>query len=280
MNRTNIEYLTHTWNPYSGCLHWRNGVCQVGKNCWAKRMAERFPKNFPYGFEPTFYPERFLEPLKLKKPARIGVSFMGDLFGDWMQGKAVRSPDGDLGSGQGIMDSIFQVIEKGPQHIFVFLTKCPQNLRKWSPFPPNAWAGVSATDQFAFATAYYHLKDIEAGVKVISMEPLLSWDMRVTEAMMFQAKQAGITWLILGSQTQPYRPPKIEWVLEIVEVADKAEIPVFLKENLRPLLTKCVECLGACNKQFRLLNLLTSDDEDLRQEMPTEVSNANHKPSC
>ena len=48
---------------------------------------------------------------------------------------------------------------------------------------------------------------------------------------------AGIDWVIIGAQT-PFSKktaPKIEWVKEIVEAADKAGVPVFLKENLKPL---------------------------------------------
>jgi len=46
---------------------------------------------------------------------------------------------------------------------------------------------------------------------------------------------SGISWVIIGAQTKPYKPPKIEWVQEIVEACDKAGIPVFLKNNLAPL---------------------------------------------
>ena len=53
---------------------------------------------------------------------------------------------------------------------------------------------------------------------------------------MNKLEEAGISWVILGSQTKPYKPPKIEWVQEIVESCDKAGIPVFLKDNLKPLL--------------------------------------------
>ena len=54
-------------------------------------------------------------------------------------------------------------------------------------------------------------------------------------------------WVIIGSQTRPYKPPKIEWVREIVEACDKARIPVFLKDNLKPLIKSfnekvCNEC--------------------------------------
>ena len=45
---------------------------------------------------------------------------------------------------------------------------------------------------------------------------------------MNKLEEAGISWVILGSQTKPYKPPKIEWVQEIVESCDKAGIPVFL----------------------------------------------------
>jgi hypothetical protein len=53
----------------------------------------------------------------------------------------------------------------------------------------------------------------------------------------FLGNNGGIGWLIIGTQTNPYKPPEIEWVREIVEAADKARIPVFLKDNLRPLLS-------------------------------------------
>jgi len=53
---------------------------------------------------------------------------------------------------------------------------------------------------------------------------------------MSKLKDAGINWVIIGAQTKPYKPPKIEWVEEIVKACDKAGIPVFLKDNLKPLL--------------------------------------------
>ena len=48
-------------------------------------------------------------------------------------------------------------------------------------------------------------------------------------------KEAGISWVVIGSQTKPYRPPVISDVQEIVEACGKAGIPVFLKDNLNPL---------------------------------------------
>ena len=82
-------------------------------------------------------------------------------------------------------------------------------------------------------------------------------------------EEAGISWVVIGSQTKPYRPPTIEAVQEIVTACDKAGIPYFLKENLKPLLEE--EPLDP------LFWADISNDErgherasdELRQEMPT-----------
>lgn len=72
-------------------------------------------------------------------------------------------------------------------------------------------------------------------------------------------EEAGISWVVIGSQTKPYRPPTIEAVQKIVQACDKAGIPVFLKNNLRPLLVPSA-----------LMNDIfwASDKATLRQEMP------------
>ncbi|MBA7575646.1 hypothetical protein ES708_17478 [subsurface metagenome] len=75
---------------------------------------------------------------------------------------------------------------------------------------------------------------------------------------------AGINWVIIGAQTKPYKPPKIEWVKEIVEAADRAGIPVFLKDNLKPLFTD--EQHRIFYPEWALNNIET--DWRLRQEMP------------
>jgi len=49
-------------------------------------------------------------------------------------------------------------------------------------------------------------------------------------------EEADISWVVIGSQTKPTVYPKIEWVQEIIQGADKAGIPVFLKNNLLPML--------------------------------------------
>jgi len=77
INCTGIEWTDYTWNPITGCLH----GCPY---CYAKKITKRFPKNYPNGFNPTFYPERLDDPGKVKKPSMIFTVSMGDMFGSWV----------------------------------------------------------------------------------------------------------------------------------------------------------------------------------------------------
>ncbi len=52
---------------------------------------------------------------------------------------------------------------------------------------------------------------------------------------MNKLKEAGISWVIIGAQTKPSVMPEREWVKDIVEACDKANIHVFLKDSLQPL---------------------------------------------
>jgi protein gp37 len=123
---------------------------------------------------------------------------------------------------------------------FYLTTKQPQNLIKFSPFPENCWVGVTATNDYYFRKAIDVFRFIDAKVKFISFEPLLDWSDFFSSFTFDQDNLSrwlhGIGWLIIGAQTKPYKPPKIEWVREIVEAADKVGIKVFLKDNLKPLL--------------------------------------------
>jgi len=234
LSKSGIEYLDYVWNFYSGCENQKRGICLV-PNCWAEGIVNRFQNHYPNGFKPTFYPEAFLSPLHLKKPSVIGVAFMGDLGGDWVDpDRKFHStmPSEKASITMSLKGWIFTTIEQCPQHKFLFLTKCPWNLIKWSPFPDNCWVGVTATNQETFYEAAKCLADIKASVKYISAEPMLG-------RIIFPAWIGGVlNWIIVGSQTKPYKPPKIEDVEEVVRACDKAGIPIFLKDNLKPLLEK------------------------------------------
>jgi len=203
LSKSGIEYLDYQWGIFSGCRNWKNGICLV-ENCWAKSFAQRFPgiypngfePTFPNGFEPTFYPEAIDSPKNLKMTSTIGVGWVGDVIG-YCRAVSERS-------------LIYQTIMQCPQHQFLFLTKNPEMLIEWSPFPDNCWVGVTATEPVYFDKAVSYLGDVEAKVKFISFEPLLKhcWVKDTGRGNPLD----GISWVIISAQTKPYKPPKIEWV--------------------------------------------------------------------
>ncbi|KKL08345.1 hypothetical protein LCGC14_2576780 [marine sediment metagenome] len=277
LSKSAIDYLDYVWNFASGCTK----GCTA---CWAKKRAARFHQHYPFGFQPTVYPEALLSPLHLKKASIIGCVFMGDLFDDAIdpqQKVKIETPQRDLAGTAQLRPFVFDVIENCPQHRFLFLTKQPQNLAKWAPFPRNAWVGVSVTDSASYQDACTYLGQIEGGtypdthplpVRFISFEPLLGaiyTPILNPGAPAVNPTGLPFNWVIIGAQTKPTVMPKVEWVKEIVEAADQAGIPVFLKNSLKASLFNPDIMADHPNL------LRTSDDHgiisvNVRQEMPTD----------
>jgi len=212
ISKSGIEYLDYQWGVFSGCGNHLGDRCGGGGrefNCWAKAMAHRYPHIYPDGFKPHYYPEAIDSPKKLRKSWRVGVGWVGDV----------------IGYGLDYRDPIFDTIMQCPQHKFLFLTKNPDQLADWAPFPVNAWVGVSATNQAMYDEAVYYLASIEASVKFISIEPYLS--------EIHFPNYKDVDWLILGARTQPYRCPSGESIDKVVQAAKSLGIPLFLKNNLR-----------------------------------------------
>lgn len=206
MPRTRIEWCDASINPVKG-------LCPMACDyCYARRMYKRF--KWPERLEFQYAHLRH-EIGKIKKPSKIFIGSTMELFGEWIKYEWVRD--------------IFEAITHYPQHTFIFLTKQPQNLQKWSPFPDNCWIGVSATNHEQYKTGLFYLRDVKASVRFSSFEPLLH---------RIDVSYGLLDWVIIGQQT-PVRAattPKVEWIREIVEAADKARVPVFLKDNLKNLI--------------------------------------------
>jgi len=259
LTKTDIEYLNWAWNFYTGCDHWKTGVCAVGENCWAKSMAERFHRSF----EPTLHSKLLLDPLKLKKPARIGACFTGDLFGDWVDPTywiSLQEPTTIFSEGIFLKNAVFDVIEQCPDSQFFFLTKAPHNLRKWGKFPENALVGTSVCDNKGLDEAFMGLNATRADTHTwLSIEPLYE---RLAQCSAIDTNW--VNWVVIGGQERPRKVmPEIAWVREIVEACDKAGIPVFLKDNLDPLLGQSPEFKKWVGKDGNGINLYR-----LRQEFP------------
>jgi len=201
LNKTKIEWTDYTWNPITGC---KNGCWY----CYARKIYKRFGMSF----EPTFHPERLLEPLKLKQPAKIFVCSVSDFFAKWTK--------------QEWRDAVINVVKQCPQHIFQFLTKQPQciNLKPMK----NVWVGATITRDSEMEKLY-HLVNNYDGLKFISFEPLLE-PVYINQTDGYFEK---IDWVIVGALTgyKGYAPEK-EWVQYIIRECKAREIPIFLKDNL------------------------------------------------
>ena len=217
LSKSGIEYLDYSWGIWSGCQNIQRGICSIN-SCWAKGIATRFKSLYPNGFEPTFYPLALDSPRYLKKPSIISVGWVGEIIG--YSSPAVRI-------------AICDAIKHCPQHTFMFLTKNPERLKEWD-FPDNCWVGVTATDYKMFSYGLEALANIQATIKYISIEPMLD---RMNIPLLDEVfKNCTISWVLIGAQTKPTIMPKIEWVQEIVQACRTANIPIFLKNNLEPIL--------------------------------------------
>ena len=127
---------------------------------------------------------------------------------------------------------MLNTVKKCPNDTFIFLTKNPARLANWSPFPDNCWVGATVCNPQMSSDAYIGLGRIKAKVKFISYEPVM--ESCYMEPQFLQ--DAGINWIVIGGWDRGKTQPQISWIKEIVEAADRTGIPVFLKDNLLPLL--------------------------------------------
>lgn len=207
MKKTKIPWCDYTINPVKG-------LCPMAcPYCYARRMYKRFKWNPEIRYDADWWRSMII----LRHESRIFVGSTFELFGEWVK------PEW--------LEKIFYYVDKAPWHTFIFLTKQSQNLIKWSPFPKNCWVGVSATNYTQASKARYYLRHLEANIKFLSVEPLLS-PLHDHLYCSLNLKDEGIQWLILGSQTQPVKHPPREWVDEIITAAGKSRIPVFVKEPM------------------------------------------------
>ena len=193
MNKTKIEWCDYSWNPITGCLH----NCPY---CYARKIAMRFDGHF----DPTIHYDRLKEKMP-KKPSKIFVCSMADLFGEWVQDNWI--------------DSVLEIVEKNPQHTFQFLTKNPKRYLNFT-FPKNCWLGITLDNPDRLKLDYLKMMP---NYKFISFEPLLG-DMSGLDL-------SGIDLCIVGAMTgQGAIPPKKEWIDSI------KHNNIFYKSNIKKYL--------------------------------------------
>jgi protein gp37 len=204
--KTGIEWTDKTWNPATGC----NKVSPGCSNCYAEAITQRFPNGFPNGFKLTLHPDRLDQPRRWRKPQRIFVNSMSDLFHKDVPLEFIRQ--------------VFEVMGDTPHHTYQILTKREQRLQELAPlltWHPNVWMGVSVESQ-----AYVHrveaLRSVPAQVRFLSCEPLLGpLDLDLT----------GIHWVIVGGESgHNSRTIEADWVRSIRNQCAAYDTAFFFKQ--------------------------------------------------
>jgi len=235
MADTKIQWATKVWNPVTGCTPISTG-CQ---NCYAKRMANRLRGRYGYPedepFRVTIHPEKLDEPLKWRKPQRIFVNSMSDLFHHYV-------PDN-------FICDIFARMKFAKQHTFLILTKRPEIMRDffkaWDSknWPlPNVWLGVTAENQEMADLRIPILLQIPAAIRFVSIEPMLGpidlsqwfpWDSFRKSLPGWKRNpdyKQGLHWIICGGESGPkVRPMHPDWVRSIRDQCQTADVPFFFK---------------------------------------------------
>jgi protein gp37 len=240
-DKSRIEWTDATWNVVTGCHKLRPGCA----NCYAERDWKRVASNpntvyYNRAFtDVQCHPERLSMPFHWKRPRRIFVNSMSDLF-------EASVPDD-------FIDHTFAAMVAAPQHIYQVLTKrdkrmqeymsfdgrgayiegrAKQLLREWGKpvlsgkfllFPiRNVWLGVSCETQKVADECTKRLVNTPANHRFISFEPLLEH---------IDPQLDGIDWVVAGGESgSKARPCDVEWLRFIAKKCKAAHVPFCLKQ--------------------------------------------------
>ncbi len=252
-DRSKIEWTDATWNPVTGCTKISTGCT----HCYAERMAKRQKAmgNYPNGFDVTLWPDRLDQPLRWRKPRRIFVVSMGDLFHEDVPFEYAAA--------------VFGVMAASPRHTFQVLTKRALRMPKffqwveekgkgvdplggtseteacviqaqratgicsdklWSdraPWPlPNVHLGVTAENQPTWDWRVECLRQCPAAVRFVSVEPMIG----PIDPCLFHWRRH-IHWIICGGESGPgARPLHPDWVRSLRDQCAEAGVPFLFKQ--------------------------------------------------
>ena len=260
-DKSRIEWTESTWNPTTGCTK----VSQGCKHCYAERDWPRMVRLPAYqGREFTdvaCHPERLDQPLRWRKPRRIFVNSMSDLF--------------HQGVPEEFIAQVFAVMAATPEHTYQVLTKRPERMLALLDGPgfsdlvddlmhihthsdadwplPNVWLGVSVEDQATADERIPLLLQTPAAVRWISAEPLLGpIDMEmmrvahdlgegqpylspllgyVSDGHGDTCRVEGLDWVVAGGESGPKaRPSHPGWFRSLRYQCKAADVPFLFKQ--------------------------------------------------
>lgn len=210
-DKSAIEWTDATWNPVRGCTKVSPGC----KFCYAEAFASRFAgvPDHPYeaGFALRLVPEKLEEPLRWRKPRRVFVNSMSDLFHQRVSSDYIRQ--------------VFDIMVRAEHHTFQLLTKRVDRVLRLAqtlPWPENVWMGVSVENE-KYGPRAAALAGVPAAVRFISAEPLLG--------PLPSLPLDGIHWVIVGGESgRRARPMDLDWAREIRDQCQRRGVSFFLKQ--------------------------------------------------
>lgn len=222
MAETSIEWTDATWNPVAGCTIVSPGC----SNCYAMRMAGRLEamgtekyvgltrqsgnRKIWTGKVKLDY-DGLASPLKWKKPRRVFVNSMSDLFQESVSA--------------GFVKQVWQVMAEAHWHTFQILTKRPERMAMLCedlPFLSNVWLGTSV-ENADYIWRLEELRRVNAVVRFVSFEPLIG--------SVGAANLSDIEWAIVGGESGPgARPMDRRWVDQIQLACRKSGTAFFFKQ--------------------------------------------------
>ena len=219
-----IEWTDVTWNPVAGCTIASSGC----SNCYAMRMAARLQAMGHDKYKGTTRKSggRYVwtgrvnvdhsslsAPLEWRRPKRIFVNSMSDLFHPDVPNSFIRS--------------VWDVMAECPQHHFQVLTKRPDrmaemfNAGKLEPLL-NVWLGTSI-ESADVAYRVMHLAKIKGATLFVSFEPLIG---EIKEIDL-----SNIHWAIIGGESGPRaRPMEVAWVDRLYDICRRDDVAFFFKQ--------------------------------------------------
>lgn len=238
-NASNIEWTDVTWNPSTGCSKVSSGC----KYCYAEVLAARLKamgsERYEDGFAFTIHWDKISEPLAWKKPRKVFVNSMSDLFHEDTTIEFIRK--------------VFDVMMQTPQHQYQVLTKRPAKMAQmlkqlqdeglYAP-RPHIWLGTSVEDARVWARVD-ELREVPAIIRFLSCEPLIG-------ALPEQLDLTGLAWVIAGGESGNHlwkqaprerralvdvkgsvwtpRPERVPWVQAIRDACVAQDVAFFFKQ--------------------------------------------------
>jgi protein gp37 len=224
MAASDIEWTDATWNPVAGCAIVSPGCT----NCYAMRMAARLQamgmpkyagttrksgKRNVWTGRVNIDAKALTAPLNWRRPQRIFVNSMSDLFQDGIEPRFIAR--------------VWQVMQQAHWHTFQILTKRPERMLELLSEPrfamlPNVWLGTSVETN-DYVARIDILRQVPAHIRFVSFEPLLG--------PIVNPDLAGIHWAIVGGESGPRaRPMQACWVEQLHDACERQRVVFFFKQ--------------------------------------------------